>query len=535
MFLMKRIIIAALASAMALVACSKDDQLRLEQLQKDYAGLQAKAVEDVPAAADPASGTDPDSFAFSFDQAGYGVDAGQSVSISYSLPAAASVEVSAKNGWSASVTASSATEGVITVSAPDPASPCDIVATAKAESGSCTAVTLPLMLRDPYSDATRTRAQIMGYYSLKPFCATPENFQKLADAGLTMVTVETGDPDYREQLRYAHQAGMRAVPIIGWCAGRYADNPGGYTGLDDLIAELKSYPATCAYHVCDEPDVAEIPRLKLIREKIESLDPVNPVYINLNPDGSEHSLGVYYYRDYIEAFARDCGVKFISFDMYPIYPDGTYMRDWHKCLTCVSEVTRQYGIPFWAFAATCCIDLEQGNPVRGRPTVENLRLQVYTDLAYGAQVVQYFTIQQYGGTDFAPMMANGQWSEAYDIMKEATLQVQKRGFAFDGCHIKQIGFKGTPPSWGNNYGDWDLPEAVSSLATSGTAMVSLLENKGNEYLAIVNQSFTSKITAKVGFAAMAYTIERDGSFTEHTAGSESFTIDEGDLMLIKVK
>ena len=106
---------------------------------------------------------------------------------------------------------------------------------------------------------------------------------------------------------------------------------------------------------------------------------------------------------------------------------------------------------------------------------------------------------------------------------------------FDGCSANRVRFSDNTAIWGDTLSQADLPDNISSLATSGDALVSFLETRGNEYIAIVNQSYTEKITAQVGFADMAFTIERDGSFTEHNAGSESFTIDEGDLMVIKVK
>ena len=83
--------------------------------------------------------------------------------------------------------------------------------------------------------------------------------------------------------------------------------------------------------------------------------------------------------------------------------------------------------------------------------------------------------------------------------------------------------------------DADLPESIASIATSGTAMVSFIENRGNRYIALVNQSYTQAITVQVTFNAPAYTIERDGSFVEHGRGTDDFTVDPGDLMVIKVK
>ena len=532
---MRRTLIYPLAALLALVvSCNKGDEKLLAQLQEELAALEQASLPDVPAAA----GVDvlPDGeFAISFDKQCYGIDAGESVTVSYSLPEAATVEVSAKDGWTATVSATSGAAGTIVVTAPDPASPSEIVLTATGEGGRRTAAILPVMVRDPYSESTRTYVNALGYYNFKPQWATAENFQKLADAGLKSVTVECEDYDFKDQVALAHQAGLKSLCIIGWAGGRYASDPQGYKGLDEVVNYLKEQPGVFAYHICDEPSIDEIPRLKFIKDKVESLDPEHPVYINLNPDGSVHALGTDSYREYIEAYARDCEVDFISFDMYPILTEGAVMPGWHKCLRAVYDVTKKYGIPFWAFAASCWINNEGGITVRGCPSVENLRLQVYTDLAYGAQVVQYFTIQQYGGTTLSPLMYDGTWSVAFDYLKEANLQVQKRGYVFDGCSVDKVRFSQTPATWGENVSAADLPENIGSLETSGTAMVSFIGNRGNRYITIVNQSYTQKITAQVAFSGVAYTIERDGSFVEHLPGSEQFTIDEGDLMVIKVK
>ncbi len=532
--MMRKIFILALVVVL-LFSCNKEDRQRLEELQLSLEQIEGRVDEIVvPDAVEPWE-EDLTEYSFSFDKEKYGVDAGGSVAVGYRLPESSTVSVNVKDGWNATVNATSATEGTIVVSVPDPASPSQVTVTATTEGGKSTAATLPVMVRDPYSDATRPFANLMGYYSLKPQWATLENFQKLADAGLKMVTVECEDPDYVQQISYAHQVGMKSVCIIGWAGGRYAQDPQGYKGLDNIVNELKVMPGVYAYHICDEPSTKDIPRLKMIKEKVESLDPDHQVYINLNPDGSENALGTTSYREYIEAYARDCEVDFISFDMYPILPGGQVMPGWHKCLRAVYDVTRKYGIPFWAFAASCWINNEGGIIVRGKPSVENLRLQTYTDLAYGAQVVQYFTIQQYGGTTLAPIMHDGTWTEAYDYLKETGLQVQRRGYVFDGCKVDLVRFSETPATWGENLSDADMPEEIGSMTTSGTAMVSFVENRGNRYIVAVNQSYTDKITAKVTFNDMVYTIERDGSFVEHGRGTEEFTIDEGDLMVIKVK
>ena len=533
---MKRALTYAIAALLMLSAsCNKEEKMRLEELQGTMSEMEGK-VDDIgfPAALEPDIDVDSE-YVVSFEKSKYSVDAGSSVTVKYSLPEPSTVNISVVGGLDAAVNATSDTGGDIIVTAPDPASPARIYVTATSQSGKQAAGQIDVMVRDPYTDATRTYVNLLGYYNFKPQWATAENFQKLADAGLKSVTVETEDYDYRSQMDLAHQAGLKTLPIIGWLTGRYERDPENYKGLDEYIAYLSQHPSTMAYHMCDEPSTRDIPSLLFRKEKVESLDPNHPVYINLNPDGSVNALGVDNYHDYIEAFARDCKCKLISFDMYPILPEGGVMSHWHRCLRDVSEVSRQYGVPFWAFAASCWINNENGIQSRGVPSTENLRMQVYTDLAYGAQVVQYFTIQQYGGTTLAPLMSDGTWSVAFDFLKEASLQVQKRGYVFDGCSVSKVRFTAEPSAWGYKLSMSELPAAVGSLSTDKTAMVSFLENRGNEYMAIVNQSYTDKITASVTFNELAFTIERDGSFVEHERGSEEFTIDEGDLMVIKIR
>ena len=518
------LIIATLAVSFA---CNEEDWLRVEQLQQELETMQ-KNTKEVPDASE-ATVPEEDPYVFTFDRVGYGVDAGGSVTIGYTLPEASSVEVTVPQNWSAVVN-SDASEIVIT--APDPASPGEFRVTATAADGRTVSAILPVIVRDPYSDATRTFVNALGYYSIKPQWVNLENFKKLADAGLKTVTVETEDYNWKEQMDLAAEVGLKTVPIIGWITSRYERDPENYKGLDEMIDYLKHHPSTLAYHICDEPSTRDIPSLLFRKEKIESLDPDHPVYINLNPDGSANALGVLRYRDYIEAYARDCKCKLISFDMYPILPDGV-MGDWYKVLTAVSEVSKEYGIPFWAFAASCWIDREHLD--RGKPSVENLRLQVYTDLAYGAQVIQYFTIMQYGGTDFAPFMFDTGWSEAYDILKEFNLEMQNRGFVFDGCSMQKIRHAGAIPSWGENYDDNDLPESIASLQPSCDALVSFIENRGNEYVTVGNKSLTEKMTLNAVFNKMVYTIDHDGVFTERQPGDVSFILDEGDMLVIKVK
>jgi len=518
-------------------ACNTVDRLALENLQQSMDELQRQVLPGVPAAdgiVTPASGD----FAITFDKLRYGVDAGGNVTINYSLQQEANLEVSANEGWEVSL-AQSGLSGSIVITAPDPASPVSFAVTATTPDGRKAAAAIPLMVRDPYSAATRPIFKTLGYRGPKNHMATAETFQKIAEAGINILTVETDEGPFMHQLDLAVQFGMKCMPVVWPYAEAYDRDPENYTGLDEIINQLKDHPATFAYHIYDEPSVTMIPSLRLRKEKIESLDPNHPVYINLGPDASAMGLGVYRYSDYIEQYIRDCGVKFISYDMYPCrpdndpdYPDGI-VSYWWKCNEIVADLTKQYGIPWWGFAASCWIDKE--THLFAKPTLENLRLQVYTNLAYGAQVIQYFTLLQYGGTDFAPLMLDGTWSGAYDILKEFNAELHRRGWVFDGCRVEKVRHAGQLPAWTQSYSNADLPPEIGSLSTDKDALVSFLENNGNKYITVANKSLKEKMTLSAIFNDAVYTIARDGLFAGQQPGPAQFTLDEGDMLVIKYR
>ena len=58
-------------------------------------------------------------------------------------------------------------------------------------------------------------------------------------------------------------------------------------------------------------------------------------------------------------------------------------------------------------------------------------------------------------------------------------------------------------------------------------------NSGNEYVVICNKTYLEKLPVEVEFTREVYTIDREGTFTEQQPGKNKFTIDEGDMLVIK--
>ena len=524
-------------------SCNKEDKLKVEQLQQELDALQKENLPGVPASSAVEVPADQQFF-FTFDKAKYGVDAGSTVSIPYTLQEAATVTVSAKEGWSAVVKASGPAEGTIEVTAPDPASPVDLVATAVTESGLQAAVILPVLVRDPYTDATRTTVGALAYYCLYSELATDYHFQKLAECGMNMITIEEVD-NWETQLTLAHKYGIKGVLFVNGSAGDYYRSGGTSPRLEQIITKAKSYPALAGYQIWDEPSTDNISQIRYEKDAIESFDsdPQHPVYVNLHPSSaSKHSLGVEDYFEYVESFVTGCNLKLITFDQYPVF-QGYIDPSWPRSLVAVRESALRHNIPFWAFTC-CCREWD-----REDPTLETMRLQCNTNLAYGAQVNQFFVYRSTSGTDYAPLQT-WEWKDgivggtkvgvvkyttAYDACKAYCTEMHNRGYVFAGSDVKAVRKTQVMDAWNESLSIKDLPPQIASLFTSREAVVSIVENNGNEYLVVVNSLWNWTQQVAIDLNDVVYMIDHDGNFTELQPGISRFDLEGGDMLVFKYR
>jgi hypothetical protein len=119
--------------------------------------------------------------------------------------------------------------------------------------------------------------------------------------------------------------------------------------------------------------------------------------------------------------------KSASFDFYPVLKDHR-SKKWFENLEQFSDEAKKAGKPFWAFALTTNYDDGHLTP----QTLAALRLQVYSNLAYGAQGIQYFTywsatssnVPSIGDQRGAPISASGKRSVVYDRVKLMSREIK---------------------------------------------------------------------------------------------------------------
>ena len=363
---------------------------------------------------------------------------------------------------------------------------------------------------------------VLGWYSIPEDQISVQRFTELRRSGLThSFSFFDSDTVMKKALDSAAVAGVK---LIAACPGLRA-RP------EATVRQLKNHPALAGYFLVDEPAPEAFQALGEWVRKIQRADPDHFCYINLLPNYADmQQLGVKDYRAYVHRFITEVPVRLLTFDFYPVVGD-TIRPGWYDNLEVFSDEARKAGKPFWAFAlATAHADY----PI---PTLAQLRLQVYSNLAYGAQGIEYFTYWTPESTtwDFhrGPITRLGQRTEVYDRIKQINKEIQALSEVFVGAQVISVSHTGAViPNGTHRLGK--LPAPITSLETGGSgAVVALLENKGWEYLLVVNRNFKNAMPIRISCTPFVQRILKDGSAVAADRYVDRLQVAPGDVVIYR--
>lgn len=362
------------------------------------------------------------------------------------------------------------------------------------------------------------RIPVLAWVGPPPAQANVGRYRELADCGFTHSF--SGFANIADMTRALDAASQAGIKLLVSCPELQSDPQG-------TVKRLKDHPAVGGYFLRDEPAATDFASLSRWAKGIEAVDDRHVVYINLFPDyATPQQLGTHTYRQYVDRFVKEVPVQMISFDYYPII-DHSVRPSWYANLETISAAANSVEKPFWAFA----LSLRHYNyPLA---TVAHLREQVFSDLAYGAQGIEYFTYWSPGdlGGD-SPIDAAGKRTPVYDRVK--TVNAEIRGFSqvFFGSKVLWVGHTGSPIPQGTRPVRPEPP--IRSLSTHGTgAVVSLLARGDQRFLVIVNRDIDARMPITVQFdgTRLIRKMRDDGRDEELAAGDFHSSIEPGDVLI----
>jgi Beta-galactosidase len=367
--------------------------------------------------------------------------------------------------------------------------------------------------------ATEGEIPTVAWAGVPPAETSLMRYQELKDSGITYsLTLFPNAGDLAKALDVAQRVGIK---IIASCPELGSDT-------QKTVERFMHHPALAGYFLRDEPSADEFPHLAVWAKNIHALDSEHFRYFNLLPNyASAKQLGTPSYREYVSAFAKEVPVEFLSFDHYPVV-DDTLRPEWYENLEIVSDVARSAGKPFWAFALAIP---HFHYPV---PTLAQLRLEVFSALAYGAQGIQYFTywtpLEDKNFQD-GPITREGKRTDIYDRVKEVNSEIRGLSYVFLNARVISVAHTGAEAPLGTKRLD-KLPSPVESFSTSGGTVVSLLQKGNSTFLVVVNQNYKQPIKLTIQFQSDVKRVLKDGSLVPVKHHDKNNLVeDPGDVMI----
>ena len=372
---------------------------------------------------------------------------------------------------------------------------------------------------------TQAAIPIVAYYGIPLEHSNVNRFKEFKEAGFDVSICFYNDTPVDTLIRIlndAQKSGIQLLISSGWVSVQP------HVG----IPRLKNHPALFGYFLQDEPWPKDIPETTRRYQAMARQDTKKPTYVNLLPDygdGMPREIKMPPYKEYLQQTAT-IGLPFISFDFYPIMKSGI-RPTWYSCLENIRQESLRTKKPFWAFAlCTPHVDYPQ-------PTIEMLRLQVYSDLAYGAQAIQYFTYWTPKPTDDwdfhdGPISLDGQRTKTYDLVKRMNQELRGLLPLFDKAEVLTVNHLLKIPAGTTKL--QRIPVNIRKLKVVGRqgALVSTFRKAGHLYMAVVNKDYESDMKLYISAKSNVTILNKQ---LKETAVKTNYNIGGGDMLLFKLK
>lgn len=394
---------------------------------------------------------------------------------------------------------------------------------------------LAMALRSSADDATQSRLApagtipTLGWEGVPQSFAKADRFREMREAGIGISFTSFANLD--AAVAGLDEAAKGGAQILVHC-------PEIRTQPEAAAKRLIAHPGLFGYFLGDEPGAGAFPELGALAKRIAAVDAKHPSYVNLYPNYAPlWALGTKEYPEHLNQYLQQVPTPFLSFDYYPIQAskNGLVVRpQWYENLEQVAAATSKVKRPFWAFA------LSTEHFAYPPATVAQLRLQVFSNLAYGAQGIEYFTYWQPGDKIFrqAPIDQKGNRTPAYDHVKQVNAEVQGLAGVFLGSHVLAVGHTGEKiPQSTRRYEPQPPVKAVTT--GSGGAVVSLLESGdgARRFLVIVNRDVTAAMPLDVTLdgATASSEVAKDGTLRPLMGHTFDTNLEPGDMTVLTWK
>ena len=381
---------------------------------------------------------------------------------------------------------------------------------------------------------------IMSWGGISQSEVSADSYKKLKEVG---VNIDISFFSNADAIAMALDAAAKAgIKLMISCPELKADP-------EKTAERFKNHPALEGYYLGDEPGKPQFQDLADWAKRLKAIDKKHYSFVNLFPNinSNQNKFGTKDYKEYIQTFDNLFPAPYLSFDFYPVV-DGAVHPRWYENLEFFAANYKNEGRPFWAFALTTsylAYSEDSGQPtlndfyqlyqtyrpekvfVHDIPTLGELRLQVYANLAYGAQGIEYWSFRGFG----SPLDAQGKRTVVFDRLQKVSHEIQNLSGVFMGAKLISVAQTGSIiPNETKRQGK--LPEPIKLLETVGEgAVVSVLENGKNRFLVIVNRDYKNPMKLIISTDETVKKVLKDGTLIPNSEYTSTTEVEPGDAAI----
>jgi hypothetical protein len=344
-------------------------------------------------------------------------------------------------------------------------------------------------------------------------------FNELKQMGATIAIAQYENiADFEKALTFAQNTGLKLI----------ASCPELKTNPETTTKQLKNHPALYGYYIQDEPLRKDFDELGVWVKKIKASDPVHMCFVNLiasiHPTYTK-AIGTNSYQEYIQDFTKIVTQDVLSFDFYPILTEAIH-ENWYEGLGIFSKEAASLKKPFWGFALASSY-----NDLHPIPIIPALRLQAYSNLAYGAQGIELWAYWMSEGLRSAPIGLDGKRTVVYERIQALSKEMQPYAAVFMGSKLISVNHTGVVVPKGTTQ-LMKLPDAIK-VFDADEALVSILENGAYTYFIVVNKNLHHSMPTVILTEDGVERIAKDGTASQAKNYSPNLEIEPGDMAIFR--
>lgn len=350
--------------------------------------------------------------------------------------------------------------------------------------------------------------------------ASIDTYRDLADAGFNMAYINFSSiGDVTISLSLAERCNVK---LLVACPD--------FEGSDlKAYAKVKSYKSFAGIRVADEPSIKEF---KNIEDKLNSYREnhySHLLFVNLFPNyASKKQLGVAEYEEYVDKYLTIVKPEFLSFDNYPILKNGL-REGYFENLEIISRKCKIRGIPFWGYVLSSSFDNYS------KPTKGTMAFQAYSNLAYGAQGLSFFTYKRYNNPNIKLVMSSSPVDETYNLTETYYLVKElnsELAYYAQYLHDSEVFFV---KHLRNGRYDFKRHAIRSVICGEKGVLVSDIHKRNKHYVLIVNKDYENYQTITVKPRLRLQSLEYSNDDNIVFGDIRNFYVKPGEALLFLVK